>query len=265
MIDVLANDSDPDDGLDPATVTILDAPDHGGIFSINPLTGAVTYEPDPGYHGTDFFTYRVRDLHVPSAPSNTARVDITVNSINSLPDAQPDSAFTQQDTPIRVNVLANDSDPDVPPDPLTITGVVDPDPPAGIASTSVIDNNGTPLNPADDRLVYTPDPGVWGTEILTYTIDDGAGGTDTTTVSVRVNGWPTAVNDTDTTTQGVSKDIDVLANDTDPDSPSLGWRVTAVTLPLHGTAVINAGLSVIYTPTPFYQGGGQLQLHHVGW
>ena len=70
-----------------------------------------------------------------------------------------------------------------------------------------------------------------------------------------MNGWPTANADTDTTTQDVSKDIDVLDNDNDPDSPPVGWRVTAVTLPLHGAAVINAGLSVIYMPAQFYQGG----------
>jgi hypothetical protein len=253
VIDVLANDNDPDDGLNPASVTIMDAPDYGGIVGINPLTGAVTYQPDPGYHGSDYFTYRVRDLHVPPAPSNIARVDITVNSVNSRPDAQPDSAFTQQDAALSINVLANDSDPDVPPDPITLTVVTDP--PSGVAA---IDNNGTPLNPADDRILYTPDPGFFGIDTFDYTLDDMTGtpnATDTTTVTVRVNGRPTAVNDTDTTTQDASKVIDVLANDTDPDSPSAGWRVVAVTVPSHGTAVINAGLSVIYTPAQFYQGG----------
>ena len=156
MISVLANDIDLDDGLDPSTVTIIYAPGHGGDQPSSIRDRRGYQRPTAGYHGTDYFTYRWGTCNVPSASSNTARVDITVNSINSLPDAQADSAFTQQDTPIRVNVLANDSDPDVPPDPLTITGVVDPDPPAGIASTSVIDDNGTPLNPADDRLATRP-------------------------------------------------------------------------------------------------------------
>jgi uncharacterized repeat protein (TIGR01451 family) len=254
VVDVLANDSDLDDGLDPATVAIMDAPDHGSILAIDPATGEVTYVPDWGYHGTDSFTYRVRDLHVPPAWSNIARVDITINSVNTDPDAQPDSAFTQQDVPVTIDVLTNDSDPDVPPDPLTITGWVDPGPPGGIDSSIVLDDNGTP-DPSDDTLIYTPGSGVWGTEILTYTIDDGAGGTDTTTVSVRVNGWPTAMDDTATTAQDVSADIAVLANDTDPDSPPGGWRVIAVTDPPHGSTAINAGLTVVYTPDVFYQGG----------
>ena len=92
------------------------------------------------------------------------------------------------------------------------------------------------------------DPGV---DLIPGTLDDLC---DTATVTVGVNGRPTAVNDTAMTPEDVSVVVDVLANDLDPDSPPAGWRVISVTNPPHGNSVINAGLTVIYTPDPNYQG-----------
>ena len=198
-IDVLANDSDSDQGLDTTTVTITDYPDHGDILGVNPATGEVTYRPDAGYHGTDSFRYTVDDLHVPAATSNAATVRITINSVNSDPVANDDTAYAQQDMPETIDVLANDFDPDLPPDDLTIVSVVDAGPPA---STTIVDDHGTPGDPTDDSLLYTPDPGAWGVDTLTYTIcdvgEDGILGTaddgcDSATVTVYLNGWPTAV------------------------------------------------------------------------
>ncbi len=96
------------------------------MLPINPITGEITYRPSAGYHGPDSFHYTVDDLFLPPATSNAATVDITVNSINMAPVALDDTLFAQQDTPETIDVLANDSDPDTPPDPLTITGWVDP-------------------------------------------------------------------------------------------------------------------------------------------
>ena len=61
-VDVLANDTV--DGA-PATVSalagppvLLDGPDHG-TASVDPGTGVVTYTPEPGFCGTDTFTYGI--------------------------------------------------------------------------------------------------------------------------------------------------------------------------------------------------------------
>src|SRR5690606_24728698 len=55
------------------TYTVVDAPDHGDV------TGGSgpnrTYTPDPNYHGSDSFTYRVNDGE---ANSGVATVSITV-------------------------------------------------------------------------------------------------------------------------------------------------------------------------------------------
>jgi hypothetical protein len=59
-INVLTNDKDKDGTLDPTTVTITKQPEHGKVI-VDPITGVVTYIPDPDYHGRDTFEYTVRD------------------------------------------------------------------------------------------------------------------------------------------------------------------------------------------------------------
>ncbi|MBN2016056.1 DUF4215 domain-containing protein [Candidatus Dojkabacteria bacterium] len=75
-IDVLANDSDPDGNLDPSSVTISSNPSNGIITDINPVTGAITYQPNPGFVGNDFFSYQVCDTDI---LCGTATVTITVS------------------------------------------------------------------------------------------------------------------------------------------------------------------------------------------
>ena len=74
VIDVLANDSD-DGSLDPATVTIIDAPDHGSITNQNATTGEVTYDHS-GNGSNDSFTYTVDDDL--GNTSNVATVSVTI-------------------------------------------------------------------------------------------------------------------------------------------------------------------------------------------
>ncbi|MDX1418840.1 MAG: PQQ-dependent sugar dehydrogenase, partial [Rubricoccaceae bacterium] len=75
VLDVLANDTD-DTGLDPATVTIVDAPVNGTVDAIDSGTGAITYTHDGSATTTDSLTYTVDD--VDGATSNVATVLITV-------------------------------------------------------------------------------------------------------------------------------------------------------------------------------------------
>jgi hypothetical protein len=73
MIDVLANDSDAEGKLDPASIVIVTAPAHGVAV---PVDGEVRYTPDTGYLGSDSFTYTVADEH--GARTNVATVQIQV-------------------------------------------------------------------------------------------------------------------------------------------------------------------------------------------
>lgn len=59
-IDVLANDSDPDGSLDPASVAVVTGPVRGTL-SLDPATGEITYTPEAGFSGSDSFVYEVCD------------------------------------------------------------------------------------------------------------------------------------------------------------------------------------------------------------
>jgi VCBS repeat-containing protein len=73
-INVLANDTDADGTLNPATVTIESAPTRGAVV-VN-ANGSVTYSPQVGFIGTDTFKYSVRDNY--GAKSNLAKVAVGV-------------------------------------------------------------------------------------------------------------------------------------------------------------------------------------------
>ena len=93
-IDVLANDTDVDDGINAATVTITATPSNGTL-SINATTGVVTYTPNLNFNGNDIFKYTVKDNG--NLVSNEATVSITVNPINDAPVASDDTPTTDED------------------------------------------------------------------------------------------------------------------------------------------------------------------------
>jgi outer membrane protein OmpA-like peptidoglycan-associated protein len=169
VIDVLANDSDVDG--DPLIITAVTQPANGSVV----IDGNnVIYTPASGFVGTDTFIYTIEDGN---GGSDTATVTVTVNSTtppvdnNNLPVAVDDNAVTNVNTPVTIDVLANDSDPDG--DTLTVADVSQP------ANGSVVINNG-------NDVTYTPNPGFIGTDTFMYTAADGNGGTDTATVTVRI-------------------------------------------------------------------------------
>ncbi|HEY3176922.1 MAG TPA: M36 family metallopeptidase [Candidatus Polarisedimenticolia bacterium] len=91
---------------------------------------------------------------------------------NRPPDAVDDAAVTEENTPVSVDVLANDSDPDG--DAITLASLTQP-------------AHGSALNNGDGTVTYTPDNGFTGLDTFTYTAEDGLGGSDTATVTVQVN------------------------------------------------------------------------------
>jgi uncharacterized repeat protein (TIGR01451 family) len=95
---------------------------------------------------------------------------IAVTNGNDPPVAVDDSDTTDADTPVTIDVLHNDSDPDG--DALTVASVTQ-------------GTHGSVVNNSDD-VTYTPDSGFSGTDSFTYTVSDGNGGTDTATVTVTV-------------------------------------------------------------------------------
>lgn len=157
---------------------------------------------------------------------------------NQAPVAQNDTATTNEDTPVTIAVLANDTDADG--DTLSVASVTN-------ATKGTVAVSGT-------GVVYTPNANANGSDTFTYVASDGtltATGTVTVTITP-VNDPPVAISDTVTVTKDTAKLITVLSNDTDVDGDAL--TVASVSLPAHGTAVITDGTKVTYTPTTGYVG-----------
>jgi VCBS repeat-containing protein len=230
IIDVLTNDSDPDG--DTLSVDWVSQPANGTASNNG---SDVTYTPGPDFYGTDTFTYTASDGNGGTA---TAMVTVFVATVNDPPLAQDDSDATDEDVPVIIDVLMNDSDPDG--DALSVDWVTQP--PNGTAS-----NNGS-------DVTYTPDPAFNGVDTFTYAASDGNGGTATATVTVAVamvNDPPVAQDDSAATNEDTPVTIRVLANDTDPDGDSL--VIESSTQPLHG-ATARSGTNIIYTPAPNFNG-----------
>ena len=126
--------------------------------------------------------------------NNTSEFSGGVTLVEEFPPvAGDDMTGTEIDTPVAIGVLANDSDANG--DPLTITAS---DSPTANGGTTSINNNGTPGDPSDDFIDYTPPAGFAGTDTFTYTISDGRGNSDTATVTVSMSSFSisgTAYND----------------------------------------------------------------------
>ncbi|GJD94845.1 Ig-like domain-containing protein [Methylobacterium iners] len=144
-------------------------------LSIDPATGLVA-----GTVTTNASQGSPYVVSISAADGNGGSVTRTFNwtVTNPAPTAVADAVTTNEDTPVTINVLGNDVDPDA--DPLSI-----------IAASA---GNGSVAIGADGRLTYTPNGNFNGTDTITYTISDGQGGTATTTVTVAV----TPVNDAPT-------------------------------------------------------------------
>ncbi|MBW4492768.1 MAG: cadherin-like domain-containing protein [Oscillatoria princeps RMCB-10] len=114
-----------------------------------------------------------------TAPTYTldAPPDLTVElQTNAPPVATEDTITTTAGTPVTIDVLANDTDPDN--DTLSL-GTFD----------TLSGNGGTIALSNGDQLLYTPAAGFTGTDTLNYTVSDG---TDTAAgaVTVTVNQVP---------------------------------------------------------------------------
>ena len=99
---VMLEGSDADG--DPLTFAIVGHPERGLLEGVPP---AVTYRPEAGFNGVDTVRFTVSDGQLTSA---SATVRLTVQAVDDRPNAFPQAAQTQEDTPFDI-VLAG-SDPE---------------------------------------------------------------------------------------------------------------------------------------------------------
>jgi hypothetical protein len=249
-----------EDGNVAGVATLIE--DSGNAFINLVIYGDDTTTPDvdEGMNGSETFTLKLYDasadeiLDCECGPfsgwvnTNAAPMPgfddpfVIYNFVGNMPPSSTnDSATTDEDMSVDIDVLGNDSDPDG--DALSVSAI--PTPPT----------HGSAVINGDDTVTYTPDADYNGTDSFTYTVSDGSL-TDEATVSITinpVNDAPTATDDSATTNEDVSVDINVLGNDSDIDGDALS--VSAIpTPPTHGSAVINGDDTVTYTPDADYNG-----------
>ncbi len=230
-LNLIANDSDRDmatslgDSLRVSGVSALSDPKAGTLA----LEGSgAAFTPAANYYGMVTFTYTLADAN---GGKDTGSVTIVVTPVNDPPEVNNDSAVTDEDIPVAINVLQNDRDVD---SSLSIDSY-------GQAGHGTVSRTGV-------QLLYTPGKNFNGTDSFTYTATDGAYKVSATvSVTVRsVNDAPVLKNDSASTSQNQTVAINVLANDSDPEGQTLS--LTAVSAPKHGRATITAG-QVVYTPS----------------
>ncbi|MBK6338781.1 MAG: tandem-95 repeat protein [Bacteroidetes bacterium] len=232
-VNVLANDSDPEN--DPLVISNTNGPKNGTVL-IN--GGVFCYTPNPNYNGKDTIIYIVCENRT-GGLCDTALVLITINSIQDAPISNNDNVTTNEDTPICVNVLANDTDPDG--DVLVVSGTA-----GGPRNGTVLINN--------NQVCYTPAPNFNGIDTIKVVVCDNTGKCDTSLLIINVlpiNDPPIANDNIVSTNEDTQICVNVLANDSDVDGPNLG--ISSIFGVSHGTIFIQ-GNQVCYTPFLNYNG-----------
>ncbi|MBH0025423.1 tandem-95 repeat protein [Pseudoalteromonas sp. SWN29] len=224
LIDVLANDTDPNG--DPLVISAASV-DKGLVSIVN---NKIQYTANANFNGLATVTYTASDGN---GGANSAILSITITPVNDSPIANTDSVTMDEDaTPLLIDVLANDSDPDG--DNLTISAAS-----VDIGSVSIVSN----------KIQYTTNANFNGVATVTYTASDGNGGTSSTALSITitpVNNSPITNADSATMDEDAPPLlIDVLANDSDPDGDAL--TITATTADSGSVLVVNNKIQ--YTPS----------------
>lgn len=235
MVDVLANDADPDGG---ALRIVSSVPPSRGTLLWTSDREAI-YQSDRGFSGSDSFRYTISDEH---GLVDEAVVSVTVTITNHPPIANNDVAETKTRTPVLIGVLVNDGDIDN--QKLKVVGVTQP-------------ARGTTTINGSQSVTYTPAATFAGTDTFTYTVTDGKVPVKATVTVTVVNSPPNPRSEILAAREDQATPfyagINLLNNDTDPDGDEL--KVTSYEQPLNGTFQIAADLSMVaYTPKPNWSG-----------
>lgn len=229
---LLLNDSDPDCNPGNSCISaVLQTGTANGQLNMQYGDGSFSYAPNPGYTGTDSFTYKVCDNESPSLCS--AAVTVTLNDANTAPTA---SGKTYAGRAARSQ---NGKNHPTAPGGLLL-GETDPDNDSvhlGYFHTNqsylkpmvvTAPSNGTvymPYFPGDGSFAYTPQLGFIGTDTFTYNVCDTLGACSVGIATLQANTAPLGIPDSFIAFQGetlnVNSERNILLNDHDPENDNL--------------------------------------------
>ena len=246
-VDLAANDTDPDDGLDLTSIQIVSGPSNGSVI-VNG-DGTVDYTHDGSETIADSFTYTIRDAT--GAVSNTATVTLAITPQDDNPVLGNNQlTITEGGTVILTGAELSAIDAETATGLLqfTISGVT-----GGqfelVASPGVAITTFSQQQITDGDVQFVHDGGE-AAPSYSVTVSDGAltdGPLAATITFTNVNDAPTANADADATIEGGTVTIDLAVNDTDPDDGLDLGSIQIVSGPTNGSIVVNGDGTVDYT------------------
>ncbi len=117
--------------------------------------------------GSDTATFVAEDQNAKKDSSSV------IFRVNGIPVAQNDTSAALEDNSVSINLISNDSDPDIS-DSLSIQSILNT-----VHGSVVIDT--------DSMVTYTPNQDFFGSDSFQYILTDGVGGTDTAFVFIDVS------------------------------------------------------------------------------
>jgi len=157
---VILSGSDVDG--DQLTYHLASSPSHGALSGSAPN---LIYTPAVNFNGSDGFTYFVSDGIANSA---TASVTVTVNSVNDVPVAYPQSLETQLNTPLAITLVGWDVET------------------ANLSFNITSQPSHGSLSGSAPQLTYTPTSGYTGSDSFAFTVSDGTATSAPATISIIV-------------------------------------------------------------------------------
>jgi gliding motility-associated-like protein len=257
---VVSNDIDVDGTVNAATVD-LNTGASGiqntltvsgqGTYVVN-SAGVVTFTPVSNFNGSSIINYTVNDDQ--GKTSNVATITVLVNLVNQNPVANNDAATTAEDTPVNINILANDTD-----DGSINKATVDLVPNDPAPNTTYNSGSGIFSVNTQGVVTFTPLANFNGQVTANYTVSDNLNAVSniaTITVTVTsVNDPPVANNDVASVSEGTVATINVVANDTDIDGTvDANTIVVGAASPSTAGTFAVAGGMVTFTPSAHFFG-----------
>jgi hypothetical protein len=227
---LLENDADPEGDTELTLELVANTATNGTATQ-----GAdnITFTPDQNFAGVASFSYIVRDESgVESVPTT---VNIDFSNTNDSPVAlDPGSINVNEDTPTTIILRATDIDS------ADLTFEILANPPLARGELELVQEQATSAT-----FLYTPNPNEFGADNFRFQVrDSGDFISEIISVDINIgalNDAPIVLPDVSTVTRGSSVPIDVLANDTDPESANNALSLEIFIAPLSGTATIENG------------------------